>query len=183
MRRAAARKREARRKKIERQIELGTVKTISWEEAAVRRDLCGEQLPEDILVEEPPPSPAERFLRPRIRGKMSNEQFDAVLKQALIELMASDTPMSPRERQWYGDGLRYLKSRRGRPIPARPWAKAHLFNCEIEALVRDGYTVAQAKERIVEAYNLASVQALDQLLRRHTNRLPPSWRGLRYPAD
>jgi hypothetical protein len=144
-RRAAARHREVQRRKTERQIELGTAKTISWEEATVRV-FMGEQLPDDVLVEMPP-TPAEKFLYPRVRG-VTVEQFDDALKKALGELMASDTPMSPHERKWYGDGLQWLKSQRRRRA-IRPESKAQVYNWEIDALVRDGYTVAEAKSKIV----------------------------------
>jgi hypothetical protein len=101
------------------------------------------------------------------------EQFDDALKKALGELMASDTPMSPHERKWYGDGLQWLKSQRRRRA-IRPESKAQFYNWEIDALVRDGYTVAEAKSKIVEAHNLASVEALDQFLRRHRKNNQPA---------
>jgi hypothetical protein len=159
--RADAHRQAARRRKIEQQIALGTVKTISWEEATSR-----EEFPDDVLIEEPL-SPAEEFIRRRI-PLGSDIPPNAELKRVLTELMASGTPMTPWERRWYGDGLRWLKSQRpDRPRAISPKIKALVFNSAIDAYVQRGHTAEQAKSKLVEDCNLASVEALNQLLRRH----------------
>ena len=174
LRRAEARRRDQRRAEIERridlverEIDLDAIKIIPWEEATVRV-LCGEQLPEDLLVEMPL-TPAEKFLYPRIR-KVPVEQFDDALKKALSELMASDTPMSSYERQWYGGGLRWLKSRR-RSTKTKPAARAELYEREIDVLVGRGYTADKAKEEVIKSHNLGnSIESLDQFILRHLRK-------------
>jgi hypothetical protein len=100
-RRAEAHKQDRQREKIERQIAFGTVKIIPWEEATIRV-LCGEQLPEDVLVEAPPLPPVTEFLIRRLR-QLPLDDTDEALKQAVSELLSSSTPMSAREsRTAYG---------------------------------------------------------------------------------
>jgi hypothetical protein len=147
-RKAEARKQDRLREKIERQIALGTVKIIPWEEATIRV-LGGEQLPEDVLVEAPPDPPAIEFLCRRLRH-VPVDQVDAALKQAVTELLSSNTPMSAHERQDFEDLRRQLKSQR-RPRKISPAVRAQAYEGEINALVRRGYTAGQAKEKVIEA--------------------------------
>ena len=168
LRRAEARKQDQRRKEIERHIAFGTVKIIPWEEATTR-DLYGEQLPEDVLVEALPLSPAIEFLNGRLRH-VPVDQWDDALKQAVRELLSSSTPMSARERQDFEDGLRKLKSQR-RPRKIRPAVRAQAYEWEINALVRRGYTADQAKEKVLEAHGLKiSIESLDRFISRHLKK-------------
>ena len=167
-RKAEARKQDRRREKIERQIALGTVKILSWEEATIRV-LCGEQLPEDVLVGEPPLRPAIEFLRRRLRH-VPVDQVDAALKQALTELLSSSTPMSAHERQYFEDGLRQLKSQR-RPRKIRPAVRAQAYEWEINAGMRRGYTADQAKDEVIKAHDLdISIESLDRFISRHVQK-------------
>ena len=167
-RRAEAHKQDRRREKIERQIYFGTVNIIPWEEATIRV-LCDEQLPEDVLVEAPPLPPAIEFLNRRLRH-VPLDQFDAALKQAVSELLSGSTPMSAYERQDFEDGLRKLKSQR-RPRKISPAVRAQVFEWEIDALVRRGYTTNKAKEEVIKAHNLGiSTDSLDQFILRHLRK-------------
>jgi hypothetical protein len=174
LRRAEARKQDQRRKEIERRIDLvergidpQAIKFISWEEATIRV-LCGEQLPEDVLVEEPPLRPAEEFLRRRL-WHVPVDQFDAAWKQAVTELLSSSTPMDDVERQAFEAGLRQLSRRRPRKIS--PAVRAQAYEWEINALVRRGYTADQAKEKVLEAHGLKiSIESLDRFISRHLQK-------------
>jgi hypothetical protein len=174
LRRAEARQQDRRRKEVERRIDLvergidlNAIKIIPWEEATIRV-LCGEQLPDDALVEAPL-TPAEKFLMSRLRN-VPVEQFDDALKKALSELMASDMPMSAHERQWYGDGLRWLKSRR-RSAKIKPLVRAQVYEWVIDALVRRGYTADKAKDEVIKAYDLGiSIDSLDRFILRHLKK-------------
>jgi hypothetical protein len=166
--RAEAHKQDRRREKIERQIRLGTVDVIPWEEATIRV-LGGEQLPGDVLMEAPPLPPAIEFLNRRLRH-VPLDQVDAALKQAVSELLSGGTPMSAHERQDFEEGLRKLKSQ-GRPRKIRPAVRAQAFEWEIDALVRRGYTADKAKEAVIEAHNLGiSIDSLDQFILRHLRK-------------
>ena len=168
LRRAEARKQDQRRKEIERHIAFGTVKIIPWEEATTR-DLYGEQLPEDVLVEALPLSPAIEFLNRRLR-QLPLDDADEALKQAVSELLSSSTPMSARERQDFEDGLRKLKSQR-RPGKIRPTVRAQAYEWEINEYVRRGYTADKAKEEVIKAHNLPiSIDSLDQYILRHLRK-------------
>jgi hypothetical protein len=167
-RRAEAHKQDRRREKIERQIHLGTVNIIPWEEATIRV-LCGEQLPEHVLVEAPSLPPAIEFLRQRLR-QVPVDQVDAAWKQALTELLYSGTPMGAMERQAFESELRQLKFQR-RPRKIRPAVRARAYEAEINEYVRRGYTADKAKEEVIEAHNLGiSTDSLDQFILRHLRK-------------
>jgi hypothetical protein len=167
-RKAEARKQGRLREKIERQIALGTVKIIPWEEATMRV-LCGEQSPEDVLVEAPPLPPAREFLNRRLR-ELPLDDADAALKQAVSELLSSSTPMSAHERQDFEDYLRQLKSQR-RPRKIRPAVRAQCYEWEINEGVSRGYTADQAKEEVIKARGLdISIESLDRFISRHLQK-------------
>jgi hypothetical protein len=167
-RKAETRKQDRRREKIERQIALGTVKIILWKEAIIRV-LCGEQLPEDVLVELPPLPPVMEFLNRRLR-QLPLDEPDEALKQAVSELLSSSTPMSAHERQDFEDGLRQLKSQR-RPRKISPAVRAQAYEWEINACVRRGYTADKAKEEVIKAHGLdISIESLDRFISRHRKK-------------
>jgi hypothetical protein len=167
-RRAEARRSARERKFWEREIALGKVKLVSWEEWC-RRYLYDDDWDFDPYVFiEVPMRPDLRFMQSRLRHLPVHQQLNGVAyKQALIDLMASDTPMSVRERaRWTTELARVKKSRLDRPRATPLWAKAFWYNDVIDTLVEDGYTVEEAKAKIVQDHKLASVEALNQMLRR-----------------
>ena len=166
-RKRARQRAEERRRQMELRIRQGLVEVVDWNDA-VNRHLIGEPLPDDVLVSAPL-TPAEQFVRAKLDA-VSPDQFDAALRQAMIDLLISDVPLDKHIREAIAGvlwALTYPELAKRRSLRT----KVKFVNRAVADAERRGLTEADAYDELAKGFGHPTGDALRKWLENHEHLL------------
>jgi hypothetical protein len=131
-------------------------------------DVSDAQLEDLGLWIPPPPPPAMQFMIDRLSDvSLDDPELDSKWKLGIIDLVKSDIPLDPRSRSLLAGDLQRLyfpNAERNRREQQR--MEAAMIDCFEEELLSRGMTTAKAREEIVKALGISSVDALRKRMQR-----------------